>query len=111
MLNPPTSFHTSLQNPNKKYRKADELEFLAPRLFAMAHTLGLSLTVKLFCTGESYAVVLSFFCLFIWSAHSCVLVNGVCGCVVAKLASCVSCLLCAQTLHPSLTVKLFCTGE
>jgi hypothetical protein len=33
-------------------RKADELEFLAPRLFAMAHALGLNLTVKLFCTGK-----------------------------------------------------------
>jgi len=34
------------------HRKADELEFLAPRLFSMANTLGLNLTVKLFCTGR-----------------------------------------------------------
>jgi hypothetical protein len=33
-------------------RKPDELEFLAPRLMAMARALGLNTTLKLYCTGE-----------------------------------------------------------
>jgi hypothetical protein len=32
-------------------RKPDELEFLAPRLMAMARALGLNTTLKLYCTG------------------------------------------------------------
>ena len=35
------------------HRKADELEFLAPRLLAMASALNLDLTLKLFCTGTT----------------------------------------------------------
>jgi hypothetical protein len=33
-------------------RMPDELEFLGPRVLAMAQALGLQLTIKLFCTGE-----------------------------------------------------------
>jgi hypothetical protein len=34
-------------------RRPDELEFLAPPLLAMAYRLGLDLTVRLYCTGQS----------------------------------------------------------
>lgn len=40
-------------------RYVDELEFLAPRLMAMAEALGLKLTVKFYYTGEPLSSKLS----------------------------------------------------
>ncbi len=51
-MKPPPLTAAPLVDPSFPiHRKADELEFLAPRLFAMAEALGLDLSVKLFCTG------------------------------------------------------------